>query len=252
MSGHSLGPCYPTKATPACRRGDPPEKGFMPDEKKRFTASMKCGHCHNTAPMEIVADCSTVREYPTDDQSDGSWDEGSVYETCKCPACNNMTFRSCDWHSGRMDESDIEYKVLYPLGEKVLRGLPRKIDAAYKAAHKVRNIDANAYGVLLGRVLDFVCEDRSASGKTLDEKLKSLAENKEIPSKLVDVAAGIRKLRNIGAHANLGELTVAELPVLDDLTSAILEYVYSAPFLAREAEERYAKLKTKGGEDPLP
>jgi hypothetical protein len=57
------------------------------------------------------------------------------------------------------------------------------------------------------------------------------------------VAAGLRKLRNIGAHADLGELTGAELPVLDDLTRAILEYVYSAPLLAREAEERFARLK---------
>lgn len=210
---------------------------------------MKCGHCQNAAPMEIVADASSVRDY-TDDSSGESWEAGAVYDLIKCPACDNMTLRSYDWHSGYMDGSDIEYKVLYPLGGKVLRGLPRKIEAAYQAAHKVRNIDANAYGVLLGRVLDFVCEDRNASGKTLDQKLKSLAANNEIPSKLVDVAAGIRKLRNIGAHANLGELTAAELPVLDDLTRAILEYVYSAPFLAREAEERLAKLKTKGREDP--
>lgn len=95
------------------------------------------------------------------------------------------------------------------------------------------------------RVLDFVCEDRQASGDTLDKKLKSLAGNGEIPSKLVDVAAGIRKLRNIGAHANLGELTEAELPVLGDLTRAILEYVYSAPSLAAEAEARLASLKSK-------
>lgn len=221
----------------------------MANEKKSFTASIKCGHCQNTAPMEIVANPSTVRKH-TDDREGESWEAGSVYELSKCPACDNMTLRSYDWHSGWMDESDIEFKVLYPLGEKVLRGLPRKIDAAYQAANKVRNIDANAYGVLLGRVLDFVCEDRNASGKTLDQKLKSLAKNNEIPSKLVDVAAGIRKLRNIGAHADLGELTAAELPVLDDLTRAILEYVYSAPFLAREAEERLAKLKTKSGEDP--
>jgi hypothetical protein len=155
--------------------------------------------------------------------------------------------------SGRSTTTPVRFarpNSLYPLGEKVLRGLPRKIDAAYQAAHKVRNIDANAYGVLLGRVLDLVCEDRKASGKTLDQKLKSLAQNGEIPSKLVDVAAGVRKLRNIGAHANMGDLTAAELPVLDDLTRAILEYVYSAPFLAKEAEKRLAKLKTKKGEDP--
>ena len=64
---------------------------------------------------------------------------------------------------------------------------------------------------------------------------------------MVHVAAGIRKLRNVGAHANLGEITEAELPVLDDLTRAILEYVYSAPLLATEAEERLASLKSKTG-----
>jgi Domain of unknown function (DUF4145) len=101
------------------------------------------------------------------------------------------------------------------------------------------------YGVLLGRVLDAVCEDRQAIGDTLDQKLKSLADKRDIPEKLVKVAAGMRKLRNIGAHADLGELTEAELPVLDDLTRAILEYVYAAPLLATEAEERFTRLKRK-------
>ena len=97
----------------------------------------------------------------------------------------------------------------------------------------------------MGRVLDLVCEDRRASGDSLDKRLRSLADDGEIPAKLVDVATGLRRLRNIGAHADLGELTGSDLPVLDDLTRAILEYVYSAPHLAREAQERFAKLKKK-------
>lgn len=212
--------------------------------QKRFTEPIKCGHCQNQAPMEIVSEYSTVREH-SDDASEITWDAGSVYELNKCPACDGVTLRRYHWHSGYMDGTDIEHVVLYPSGEKALRGLPRKIDAGYQAAQKVRNIDANAYGVLLGRVLDFICEDRHASGDTLDKKLKSMADKGDIPVKLVDVAAGIRKLRNIGAHADLGELTEAELPVLDDLTRAVLEYVYSAPLLAREAELRLARLKQK-------
>jgi hypothetical protein len=220
----------------------------MTKQEKSFTAPIKCGHCQNTTPMEIAAEASTVREY-SDDRSGETWEAGVVYQLSKCPACDNMTLRSYDWHSGYMDGSDVEHKTLYPVGEKTLRGLPQKIDSAYQAAQKVRNVDANAYGVLLGRVLELVCEDRGASGRTLDKKLENLAHNNEIPSKLVNVAAGLRKLRNIGAHAGLGELTPAELPVLDDLTRAILEYVYSAPFLANEAEERLTRLKAKADED---
>jgi hypothetical protein len=142
-----------------------------------------------------------------------------------------------------MDGSDIEYVVLYPVPEKLLRGLPPKIDRDYKEAQKLKSISANAYGVMVGRLLDAVCEDQGASGDTLDKRLKSLADKGVIPGGLVNVAAGIRKLRNIGAHGDLGALTAAEVPVLDDLTRAILEYVYSAPLLANEAEKRLAKLK---------
>jgi hypothetical protein len=216
----------------------------METPKRKFTEQIKCGHCQNEAPMEIVADYSGVQNYE-DENTDMSWEAGPVCELCKCPACSGVTLRTYDWHSGYMDGSDIEYQIVYPLSEKGPRGLPHKIDKGYRAAQKVRNIDANAYGVLLGRVLDLVCEDRQAKGETLDQKLKNLADNGEIPEKLVNVATGIRRLRNIGAHADLGELTPAELPVLDNLTRAILEYVYSAPLLASEAAERFAELKKK-------
>jgi hypothetical protein len=210
----------------------------------KFTSPLKCGLCQNTAPMKIVADYSTVREY-SDEAADITWDAGTLYELAQCPACDGVVLRSAFWHSGSMDPGDIDYEILYPTIEKGLRGLPPTIESGYKAAQRVRNIDANAYGVLLGRVLDAVCADRRASGETLDQRLRSLAQNGEIPAKLVDVASGLRRLRNIAAHANLGELTPAELPVLDDLTRAILEYVYSAPALANEAQRRFEQVRQR-------
>jgi hypothetical protein len=213
-------------------------------QKKHFSGVVECGHCHNKAPMEIVHIQSETRE-SSDSNDPFLYNAGDVYELLKCPACEGISLRKYYWNDAIMDGSDVQFELLYPLGEKSPRGLPDKIARAYEAAQKVRNIDANAYGVLLGRVLDFICEDRQASGKTLDEKLQNLAQRGEIPDKLVSVATGIRRLRNVGAHADLGELTSAELPVLDDLTLAILEYVYYAPLLATEAQERLAKLKHK-------
>lgn len=210
--------------------------------EKQFTGPIKCGHCLNNVRMEIVTQHSEVEAH---DEHEVYWEAGWVYQVAKCPACGGITFRRYGYHDA-LEPDEFKFEYLFPLGEKALRGLPSKIHAGYEAAQKVRNIDANAYGVLLGRVLDAVCADRHASGATLDQKLKYLADQGEIPEKLVKVAAGIRKLRNIGAHADLGELTAADLPVLDELTRAILEYVYSAPLLAREAEERFAALKAAG------
>jgi hypothetical protein len=112
------------------------------------------------------------------------------------------------------------------------------------AALKVKPIDSNAFAVLLGRVLELLCIDRKAIGKTLDNKLSDLATKGEIPSKLVDVAHNLRKFRNIGAHADLGELTAKEVPILDDLCRATLEYVYTAPHLAQNAENAVKALTT--------
>lgn len=166
------------------------------------------------------------------------------YAICTCPVCKGVTLRSYFWHDG-MDPEDVLFKILYPAAEKTQKGLPLNVRKAYDAAQNVKHISVNAYGVLLGRVLEIVCEDRGATGDTLDQKLRNLAAKKEIPEKLVDVATGVRQLRNIGAHASLGELTEQEIPILNDLPRAILDYVYSAPHLASVAASSRSALKAK-------
>jgi len=48
---------------------------------------------------------------------------------------------------------------------------------------------------------------------------------------------------NIGAHASLGELSPTEIPFLDDLCRAILEYVYSGPQLIEAVRIRLIEIK---------
>lgn len=216
----------------------------MAPDDKRFSATTRCEHCANSAPMEIVADHSGVRSYD-DPHSNSSWEAGNVYELLRCPACDGVTLRSYYWHDMAMDPSEIEFTTLYPSGVDRPVGLPDSLARAFDAAQKVRNIDANAYGVLLGRVLELVCQDRNATGKYLADKLGDLASKGEIPDKLVGVANGLKDLRNVGAHPTLGELTGAELPILDRLCRAILEYVYSAPYIAQQAETCFQQLKDK-------
>src|SRR5205085_3563826 len=97
----------------------------------------------------------------------------------------------------------------------------------------------------LGRVLEFVCIDRKATGDTLFKQLKDLANRGEIPGPLADMADQLRTLRNIGAHASLGELSGAETPILDDLCRAILEYVYAAPHRVANVAKRIDELKKR-------
>lgn len=87
------------------------------------------------------------------------------------------------------------------------------------------------------------CIDKNAEGESLFDKIKYLADEGIIPAPLKDLAHNLRMLRNIGAHADLGELTPKEVPVLESLCKAILEYVYTAPALIEAAKERVEQLK---------
>ena len=190
--------------------------------------------------MTIVASYSdTINE----EQDDGPpVEHGTIYELLKCPSCKEILLRNYFWNDMMESDDEVTFKLLYPFDVRIPLGLTEPIEKAYRASLKVKAIDANAYGVLVRRVLEMVCSDREASGRTLSDKLKDLASKSEIPTKLVDVAEKLRAFGNVGAHAELGDLTTEEVPIVEDLCRAILDYIYTAPYLAQRAEKSLAKL----------
>jgi hypothetical protein len=211
----------------------------------RFSQPIRCGHCGNLAPMKVVASFDQLKSDPSV-PDEFSWEEGLVYDILLCPSCDKVIFRNYYYDDRYTEDDDMEryITILYPSNQTLPQGLPPLIKSAYEAALKVKPIDANAYAVLLGRVIEMVCDDRNATGKSLSDKLSDLATKGEIPTKLVGVAGGIRMLRNVGAHATLGNLTPAEVPILGSLIDAILEYVYSAPHLAQLAQQMSSKFRS--------
>lgn len=225
----------------------------MTRPQERLSPAIQCGYCGNLGRMRVGAAYSEVESHDAEQTDAGvtpPWDAGAVYETLKCPACEGVLLARYFWHSV-LEPQEVEYRVIYPEQPAPPDGLPTAVKAAYDRALALRKRDPNAYGVLLGRVLELVCEDRQAKGRRLHQQLEYLAAQGEIPPKLSTVAAGLRQLRNVGAHATVGELTPAEVPILDALTRAILEYVYSASLLAARAADRYEALKSaKGARTP--
>ncbi len=211
-------------------------------EETRFTENVYCNHCSNTAPMRIVTNYSKIARKSAPNFPE-EWSEGSYWELIECPACANILLREGYYHEF-LDDEPPNYKYLYPSTEKKILGLPDKLSKAFEAASRVKHIDSNAYAVLLGRVLDLLCIDQSANGESLYEKLKDIADKNIIPDRLADMAHGIRQFRNIGAHANLGELTESELPILETLIRAVLEYVYAAPAMVTSVQSKIDELKS--------
>jgi hypothetical protein len=172
---------------------------------------------------------------------------GECYELLKCPKCDEVELQSYSYCDAYDDAPYFDYKTLYPSPPQIPMGLPKKIQAEYESALIQKRGSPNAYGVLMGRVLELVCDDKNAKGKTLGNKLSNLASRKEFPPDMQTAAWHLNSLRIFGAHATVGNLTAKEVPIVENLTRAILEYLYSAPHLVKEAEKALNKLKGRKG-----
>jgi len=205
---------------------------------------VSCGHCSNISHMRIIGDVNDLQsEIDPEHGLIGEW--GTIYCILECPACKKANIISYSWHDGIESEEEIKYKILYPIDRNIPIALPENIQKAFKAAEKIKTIDVNAYVILLKRLLELVCINRKANGATLALMLKDLSDINEIPEKLVKVAKGLKDFGNTGAHAGIGDLSEKEVPIVATLCTAILEYIYSAPFLATIAEDKLNSIKTR-------
>jgi hypothetical protein len=178
------------------------------------------------------------------DEAVGDYRVGYAFLMIECPACNNITLLRQEWHTGMDDAVPQQVDVVYPSQRPVTAGLPPVIQKAFEAAERVKSVDANAYGVLVRRGLELVCQNRGAKGRSLHDQLQDLGAKNEIPARLVTIAFGLKNLGNIGAHAGLGDLSPREVSLMDSLFDAILEHVYGAPHLIEVVERRIRELKT--------
>jgi hypothetical protein len=211
-------------------------------EEKFTKETIKCLHCQNRSRMPVVA------QYDDVERREDGLEAGTTWEVLRCAACDDVTLRRAFWHE-MMDSSEIEWRVIYPSATTgSIEGLPQKIGRAWNAAQQVRRIDANAFAVLVRRVLDLVCEEQGANGHSLAIRLRDLASRGVIPGPLADIANNARSFGNIGAHADLGDLKPDEAALADDLCTAVLEYVYAAPLLVSRAQTALTKL----GKGPRP
>lgn len=214
-------------------------------KSKSLSQTTSCGHCSNVAPMESIGHVfiDTTEESSKDPYPEP--DAGYYYDILICPACKRENIVKYFWHEFMESEEDLKYDILYPQRKNIPLGLPENIKSTFKAAEMVVNIDVNAYAMLMRRLLELVCIDREAKGSGLAIMLGDLAKKSEIPSKLVDVAKGLKDFGNIGAHSYCGSLSEGEVPIVSALTKSILEYLYTAPYLASLAEERLKELRSK-------
>ncbi len=212
----------------------------MEESKSNELRYTTCGHCGNMSEMNSLGTVDDVTEV-TDENLPYRY--GTSYQCLKCPSCAQVVVVEYTWHND-FDYDGITGKdVLHPIDPTVPQGLPEEIHKSYLLAEDVRKKDVNAYAVMIGRLLEMVCLDQGARKGKLSAMLNRLAKDGVLPKKLAKVALGVNGLRNVGAHATGGSLGPKEGKTLQTLTSAVLGYVYSLPYLASLAEKHMKDVK---------
>lgn len=205
---------------------NPPAKRTPPTTP----ALVVCGHCLTKARMPILFACSRPDRRPgarTMRAAETSW------ELLSCPSCEMLQLRA--GHTSPDAVDPFRWDVVYPDTRRALRGLPTEVARAYEAATIMRGVDQAAYAVLLGTVLEIVCQHEDAWGQSLLYRLRDLASRSLIPASLADAAHGLRAFRTSIAMARATDLTADDIPLLEPLCDAVLTYVYVGPALMAAA-----------------
>jgi Domain of unknown function (DUF4145) len=164
----------------------------------------------------------------------------------QCPECLNPILMQADQATKREYPGGSSWKTttgairtLYPLEKQIPSNLPEGIGRMYTEAIKVKLLSPSSCAVLIRRTLEAVCQHENATGRTLAQKLKNLADTGKIPQTLVGIATHLKQLGNLGAHFDINDdVTMEDVPVILDFVELLLEYLYVAPAKIQAVKDR--------------
>jgi hypothetical protein len=184
-----------------------------------------CGHCGFKGPLDHKGEVAIKRG--TDLTSGGEeYEWGKFASVAVCPVCEDLTLGTYWWIDVLGEPED--YRRIYPT-ERDNSALPEKVRARLDTALKIKRIDPASYAVAIRRMLETVANIEGATGKDLFHKLDDLAAQERIPERLAEIGHELRTLGKFGAHDDEVEVEDADVPFIEDLAEAILEYLYRAP-----------------------
>jgi hypothetical protein len=161
-----------------------------------------------------------------------------VVSIFRCTACDEATIYESHW-ADEIGEAFAE-KRLYPTARDN-SAVPERVQNRLDAALKVRKIEPGFYAVGIRRMLETVCNVEQAKGKDLFAKLDDLASKERIPAMLAEIGHELRELGNLAAHDDGIEVAPEDVPVIEDLADAVLEYLYRAPAKLTAVQEAIAQ-----------
>lgn len=212
------------------------------------TELLECANCGNVTPHRL--EHSYQAKTLVDELDDGTF----VYEpftwlSYVCGTC--LALNIYGDHLNLSEPPYLEKKLknfrLYPKGASILPPahmlspkdpIPKHILDLYEEVWSIRYKAPSAFIGQVRRLLEYICEEQGATGKTLYKKLEQLAEKQVFPGHIENVTEMLRLVGNLGAHASDRKLDQWDAAHIDDFFRFVVEYVYVAPAKLKRMQER--------------
>jgi hypothetical protein len=209
-----------------------------------------CPHCGNRAPQRLIH---------TQKYLERAWNSMDGSETnplpcaafvVECETCSHLLIYS-DFGDFMGKNKFQHCQLAYPKAGELHSAVPEQIADVYEEAHRIKELAPNAFAVQIRRALEALCEDRGARSGNLQERVKKLAENGDIPPVLAEASDALRLLGNIGAHGSGESVHPLLAHAVDEFFRAIVEYVYVAPSKLEDFKKEMHKYARKKEGDKL-
>ena len=186
-----------------------------------------CHQCGNHTTARFLSSVG-VKEYALQDAARIGDGIDVFYSMIRCRSCDQVQLIKHEKGDGLdIKSANLLYPV--PLVDFEHRSVPEAIAREFWEAQRVERTSKTAYAVLIGRVLERLCKDKEAKGRSLNSQIKDLSDRGVIPAQLSEMAHALRFLRNSGAHVTDYTIEDDEVQAMKDFTVTMIEYVYIAP-----------------------
>jgi hypothetical protein len=210
-----------------------------------------CGHCGYDGPLEHKGNVTAEQTEQFHDGI-GSYAWAQIWSLSRCPQCGGPTLVSYGWSDEWSDPENTDVTRLYPSPQDD-SSIPLRVRQQLTTTRRVKSIDPGFFALGVRRMLEAVCLEEAAEGDSLVEQLQVLADKDRLPQTLVEAATELRKFGNLGAHVSEVEVRPEDLPLLDDLADAILEYLYRAPAKVAHVQDELKRRQAAVSDDgPAP
>lgn len=184
----------------------------------------------------MITDCPKCNQYVEVTESGGyeypasQEGLGGRFLLVSCQLCRRPIV-ICQENIGNMADGDIWSQPIrvFPEDDNFINpDWPIEIQWAYQEA--VGCLKAHSYTatvIMCRKIIDGLCTLQGVKDKNLDRSLKKLRDNGVIDTRLYDWATALRLSGNEAAHDLSVTFDRVDANDLLDLTSAILEYIYS-------------------------